>query len=150
MSVRRAGVSERTVHKLEHKGVLVPNDLVELRKRGVSDSVPLRQLDDVGVDYIVRSDEMKKLRTAGVRPVVTDALFDASERFRRERYEDRYESQGYGGTPWWVYGLGLGLAAHSLHSDHHYYNGYGYRGYGYGRYNGYRGHGGHHGHGHRH
>lgn len=139
MSVRRAGVSERTVHKLEHKGVLQPTDLVELRKRGVSDAVPLRQLDKVGVDYIVRPDELKKLRAEGVRPIVTDALLDASDEFRREHYEereDRYESGSR--VPWWVYGVGLGIAAHALHRSYDDCD-YGYRGYRYGGYYGYRG-----------
>src|SRR5436190_22961038 len=78
-AVRAAGVSERTVGKLEHRGVLAPNDLVELKKRGVSDAVAIRQLDRVGVDYVVQRDDVRRLRSAGVAQVVVDALLDASD-----------------------------------------------------------------------
>jgi hypothetical protein len=109
-SVRAAGVSERTVAKLDHHGVLVPNDLIELKRRGVPDSVPIRHLDKVGVDYVAQRDDFRRLRSAGVRPAVSDALADASREFVRGRYAPpSYFAAGfdapwhYGGRWWWPY-----------------------------------------------
>ena len=126
-AVRAAGVEEGTVRKLEHHGVLLPNDLIELKKRGVSDAVPLRQLDEVGVDYLVQRDDLRKLRSAGVARVVSDALIDASDRFWRERRAQAYyygygePYPGYYGGPWWWPEVTLGYAwgwGHGGHSGH--------------------------------
>jgi hypothetical protein len=109
-SVRASGVSERTVAKLEHRGVLAPNDLIELEKRGVSDAVPIRLLDKVGVDYVVQKDDMRRLRSAGVSSEVRDALAEASREFVHDRYAPRpYYEIGfdapwhYGARWWWPY-----------------------------------------------
>jgi hypothetical protein len=98
------------VIKLERRGVLAPNDLIELKRRGVNDSVPIRQLDKVGVDYVVQKEDMRRLRSAGVDPDVREALADASARFVRDRYAPRpyYEFDiaapwHYGGRWWWPY-----------------------------------------------
>ena len=115
-SVRAAGVSERTVGKLEHRGVLAPGDLVELKKHGISDAVSLRQLDEVGVDYAVQRNDVRRLRTAGVAPVVTDALVDASDRFMRDRavpsgyYTNDYATPWHYGGPWWWPEVTLGYS----------------------------------------
>ncbi len=95
-AVRAAGVSGRIVAKLEDHGSLAPGDLVELKRRGVSDAVPIRQLDVDGVDYIVQRDEIVMLRKAKVRTAVTDALIAASDRFAH----DRYAPAAHGS--WWV------------------------------------------------
>jgi hypothetical protein len=86
-SVRAAGVSPSVVSKLKREDVLSPEDLIELRRHRVSDSVPIRHLDDVGVDYVVQRNDVKKLRAAGVRPAVVDELLSASRRFVEDRYE---------------------------------------------------------------
>jgi hypothetical protein len=85
-AVRAAGVSPNVVGKLTREDVLSPEDLIELRRHRVSDAVPIRHLDDVGVDYVVQRNDVKKLRAAGVRPAVVNELLSASRRFT-----DRYE-----------------------------------------------------------
>jgi hypothetical protein len=115
-AVRSAGVRQRTLHKLEHRGVLTPEDLIELRARGVSDNVAVRQLDEVGVDYAVQGDEIARLRRAGVSVRVRNALAKASDEFVRDRYhrrgpdvyfgdpyyfDDGYYGGYYGGYPWY-------------------------------------------------
>lgn len=115
-SVRAAGVSDRTVGKLEHRGILAPGDLIELKRHGVSDAVPIRQLDRVGVDYVVQRDDLRRLRSAGVARVVADALVEASERFVSERYVPAgYYTYGYPtpwhyGGPWWWPEVSLGYS----------------------------------------
>ena len=86
-AVRAAGVSPQVVAKLRHDDVLSPEDLIELRRHRVGDSVPIRHLDEVGVDYVVQRNDVKKLRSAGVRPAVVDELLSASRRFVVDRYE---------------------------------------------------------------
>lgn len=101
-AVRAAGVSPRTVAKLERGGPLAPEEVIELRRRGVSDAVPLRQLNEHAVDYIVQREDIARLRGAGVRPAVREALIEASDRFARERRSPRrvwYD-------PWWDFGYG--------------------------------------------
>jgi hypothetical protein len=127
-SVRASGVSERTVAKLEHHGSLTPNELIELRRHGVSDSVPLRQLDEDGVDYLVQRNDLRTLRSAGVRPVVTEALVDASDRFAADRAHHAYHaSYYYDGPPWWYWlpaiSVGYIWGGH-YHHDHHDHGGH--------------------------
>jgi hypothetical protein len=86
-AVRAAGVSRSTVTKLERDYVLLPEDLIELRQHRVADSVPVRHLREVGVDYIAQRDDLRRMRSAGVRPIVVDELIFASHRFIRDRYE---------------------------------------------------------------
>jgi hypothetical protein len=88
-SVRAAGVSPRTVAKLQRDDVLAPEDLIELRQHRVADSVPVRHLREVGVDYIAQRNDLRRLRAAGVRPIVVDELIFASQRFVRDRHDDR-------------------------------------------------------------
>lgn len=112
-AVRAAGVSSRTVAKLEHRGVMEPADLIELRRRGISDQVPLRQIDKVGVNYLVQRRDMAAMRSAGVRPEVRDALLDASDRFARDR-NTRYAYSIGIYDPWpyydpWYWPLGVSL-----------------------------------------
>ena len=87
-AVRAAGVSPNLVNKLEHDRVLTPEDFIQLRRHRVSDAVPIRHLDEVGVDYLVQRDDIKKLRNAGVRPAVVDELLFACRRYA-ERRSDR-------------------------------------------------------------
>jgi hypothetical protein len=135
-AVRAAGVAPRTVSKLEHRGVLEPSDLIELRRRGVDDAVPIRQLDKVGVDYVVQRDDFRKLRAAGVRPAVNDALLEASREFVEERYRPR-GSWEVGFSPWDLLWLAnVGLVAWGYHDYYHHHHGHH--------------HHGHHGRGHRH
>lgn len=115
-SVRASGVSERTVEKLQHHGILAPGDLIELKQHGVNEAVPIRQLDRVGVDYVVQRDDLRRLRSAGVPSTVADALIHASDRFLADRYvPGGYYSAAYPypyhyGGPWWIPDVTLGYS----------------------------------------
>lgn len=87
-AVRAAGVPPRTVAKLERDRVLEPSDLVELRRHRVRDEIPVKHLRDVGVDYLPQRDDLRRLRSAGVRPLVIDELIRASQRFVEDRYAE--------------------------------------------------------------
>ena len=93
-AVRAAGVSNRTVAKLEHEGILAPEDLIELRRRGVNDGIAIRHLDDVGVDYVVQRNDLRQLRRAGVRPAVVQELVRQSNDFYEDVYDDSRWSIG--------------------------------------------------------
>jgi hypothetical protein len=84
-AVRSAGVAPRTVAKLERDRVLLPEDLVELRRHRVPDAITVRHLREVGVDYLPQRNDLQRLRSGGVQPVVVDELIFASRRFLRER-----------------------------------------------------------------
>lgn len=123
--VRQSGVSPAVVGKFEHSSELRPGEIIELTKRGVSDDLIIKQIEDAGVDYVVNADDVKRLRRAHVSKPVLDALLAASDEFARDHapgrqprvyasiygpsvydYEDPYfYGPGYG-VP--VYGVGLG------------------------------------------
>jgi hypothetical protein len=109
-AVRAAGVSPGLVRKLGHRGVLSPGDIIELKRRNVTDAVALRQLNRVGVNYLVGTSILDQFRTAGVSDSVSTAVVTASRKsgmgFRRRdglgwngssghpyspSYYDRYE-----------------------------------------------------------
>ena len=105
-SVRAAGVSPALVHRLAHWGVLSPEDLIELKRRHVNDAIALRQLDRVGVDYIVSKDIIRQLRKAGISEDVISAVTVAGQRFAEQFHQyhpSRYWADGWygpGGYPY--------------------------------------------------
>ena len=98
-AVRAAGVSPELVRKLEHWGVLSPEDLIELKRRHVNDAVALRQLDRVGVNYVVSKSIRKQLRGAGVSQTVIEALDIAGRRYEMQ-FRHPYGPGWYGGWGW--------------------------------------------------
>jgi hypothetical protein len=132
-AVRAAGVSPSTVYKLEHDRVILPEDIIELRRRRVSDSVPIRHLQEVGVDYIPQRTDLRRMRAADVHAVVIDEVIIAGQRFASDRYD----------RPSFAWGLSI-----PFYSWYPYY-GHGDYGWGYGgNYYGHYGHRDHHDHGH--
>jgi hypothetical protein len=106
-AVRAAGVSPRVVSKLANERVLAPNDLIELRRKRVSDEIAIRHLDDVGVDYLVQRNDIQKLRAAGVRPGVINELLDASSDFVQQHTRAAgYWSVGIDSYDPWFYPMG--------------------------------------------
>ena len=79
--IRAAGVHPETMAHLSQNTPLTPSDLIDLKKRGVSESVAIRHLDSIGVDYEVRKEDMERLRAANVPERVREALMRASDRF---------------------------------------------------------------------
>jgi hypothetical protein len=131
-AARMAGVSPSIVAKLEHDRVLTPGDIIELRRHHVPDSVPIRHLREVGVDYMPHRDDLRKMRAADVHAVVIDELIIAAQRFVAERYY----------RPAFSWGIGMPYYGWDPFYDY---------GWGYGSYSvGYYRHGGHHDHGHHH
>ncbi len=80
-AARAAGVSPTTMRKLERWGSLSSDDLIELKRRKVNDSVALRQLDRAGVDFVMDKSEIRKLEAAKVSREVIIAAENASRRF---------------------------------------------------------------------
>ncbi len=80
-AARAAGVSPTLMRKLERWGSLSSEDLIELKRRKVNDSVALRQLDRAGVDFVMDKAEIKKLEAAKVSREVITAAENASLRF---------------------------------------------------------------------
>jgi hypothetical protein len=98
-TVRAAGVSPRTVAKLDANAPISPEDVIELRRHRVSDSVPIYHLDRIGVDYAVTKDDLKAMRAAKVSSEVSNAVADASRRFTSYRYAPR--RSWYWGYDYW-------------------------------------------------
>ena len=90
-AVRAAGVSAGLAHKLEHWRVIEPEDIIELHRRHVNDAIALRQLDRVGVNYVVDKGILRQLRKAGVSDTVLTAVVTAGR-----RYEEQFHPY-YGG-----------------------------------------------------
>lgn len=85
-AIRAAGVPAETVRHLSENAPLTPADLVDLKRRGVDDSVAVLHLDRVGLDYEAKKDDLARLRAANVSDSVRDAFSRASDRFVYWRY----------------------------------------------------------------
>jgi hypothetical protein len=103
-AARSAGVSPEVMHKIERWGYLSPGDIIELKRRHVNDAIALRQLDRIGVDYIVDKDTLRQLRKAGVSELVVSAVILAGRRFE-EQFQQHRVGYWYGAAygPWGPY-----------------------------------------------
>ena len=110
-AARAAGVSAALVHKLEHWRSLSPEDLIELKRHRVNDAVALRQLDRVGVDYVVDKSIPKQLRAAGVSQTVIAAVILAGRRFEEQFQRPYSGAWGYPYDPFF-YDLGWPYPRH--------------------------------------
>lgn len=121
--IRQRGVRPEVLAKLEHRGSLDPEDIIELKRAGVSDEQVVRHLENTGVNYVVTRSDAVRLRKARVSPRVIDSLLNASERFAlREAYEP-YDDGWYYGNPWAsnFYGdwqVGYSVSSHRWHDGH--------------------------------
>lgn len=96
--------------KLSRGLPLNPSDVIELTRRGVADSMIIRQIQDHGVASLIERNDVARMRRAGVRPAVIDAMLWASDDFaRRYAARDYYGAFGpyYGLWPWYA-GMGFG------------------------------------------
>ena len=98
--IRQRGLRPELLGKLEHRRALEPDDLIELRRARVDDELVVRQLEDVGINYLVPRSDAARLRAAHVSPRVLDALIHASERFARREAYDPYEDGWFYADPW--------------------------------------------------
>ncbi len=122
--IRRHDLRPALLAKLERRRPLEPEDLIELKRAGVSDAQVEKHLNDVGVNYVVTRGDAVQLRKARVSPHVIDTLLRASERFAGRRYELPYENGWYYGDPWGpgFYGdwsIGYERFGRGWHDGHH-------------------------------
>jgi hypothetical protein len=129
--IRGSGVPPRLYGKMEDGRELTPEDVIELTRRHVPDRYILRQIDDVGVDYVLSPADVKRLRQARVSPPVLDALVMASDEFA-SRYaapsrgvfytgpDPYYYDDGYYGPgPYPIHGsIGIGISSGRGHWHH--------------------------------
>ena len=104
---RTKGLSARTLSKIEHRGTLTPENIIELKNRRVSDDLVIRHLDTIGVDYIPQKEDIKRLRSAGVRQEVITSVVRAGNRFvgyLNSPPPQLYYSYSYWGDPYYPYG----------------------------------------------
>ena len=121
-AVRAAGVSPDVVHKLERWRVLSPEDIIELHRRHVNDAIALRQLDRIGVDYIVGKDILRQLRKAGVSQEVVAAVILAGQRFAEQFHQ--YHPGGYWADGWYgPYGYPYGYGPYFDYGPRPYFYG---------------------------
>jgi hypothetical protein len=82
-ALRAKGVPPPLVTKLERRGVLSPGEIIALHKSGVPSELVARHLDQVGIDYALDRDDLRKLETARVPDQVILAARRASSRYQR-------------------------------------------------------------------
>ena len=126
--IRGSGVSPRIYAKMDEGHELRPEDVIELTRRHVPERYILRQIDDVGVDYVLGPDDYKRLERARVSPAVIDALVVASNQFseryaapRRRVYvgDPYYYGDPYLDGPPYVSGsVGIGFSSGRYHRHH--------------------------------
>jgi hypothetical protein len=100
--VRQHGVSPAVVGKMQDGRVLSPGDVIELTRRGVSDVFIIRQIEDVGVDYVLHRNDFKRLQEARVSGPVMDALIAASDDFA-SRNTPEGRGRAYAADPGYPY-----------------------------------------------
>lgn len=93
--IQRSGASPRVVTKMADGRPVTPEDVIELTRRRVPDPYILRQIDDVGVDYVLSPEDFTKLKKARVSPPVIDALVVASDEFAERYTLPRYSGYAY-------------------------------------------------------
>lgn len=103
--IRQHGVSPAVVGKMQDGRELHPGDVIELTRRGVPDGLIIRQIDDVGVDYVLNRDDVKRMQNARVSRPVIDALVAASDDFA-SRYSPSHHVRVYAGDPYDPYYYG--------------------------------------------
>ena len=124
--IRQHHLRPELLAKLERRRTLEPEDLLELKRAGISDAQVEKQLNDVGVNYVATREDAVRLRKAGVSARVIDALLRASERFAAQQSApEPYDDGWYYGDPWgpgfygdWSLGVGGGFHSHHRHRGH--------------------------------
>ena len=105
--IRQQGVPPAIVGKMERGHVLKPAEVIELARRGVPDTLILRQINDAGLDYVLGKNDLASLRAARISQPVIDALEAESDRFARNyapgfgpHYVSPYDDETYGSDPY--------------------------------------------------
>ena len=122
--IRQRDLRPELLTKMERRRAVDPEDVIELKRAGVSDDLVVKHLNDVGVNYVVTREDAVRLRKAGVRAWVIDSVLRASERFAARNYDSPYDDGYYYDEPWspYVYG-GWGIGISSYGYGHHHGHG---------------------------
>lgn len=80
-TIRSHKVPPAVYRKLKEREVATPADLIVLTRCRVPDALIVKQIDTIGIDYMLRRSEVTELQSAGVSPAVIESLVAASERF---------------------------------------------------------------------
>jgi hypothetical protein len=125
--LRQLRIRPDLMDKLEHKRPLEPEEIIELKRAGMSDELIVKHLNDVGVDYILTRPDIEKLRAARISPRVMQALAFASSRFTSGVMRYNSYDPYFFYDPWfpglygdWTIGFGFGGG----HHDHHGHDGH--------------------------
>ena len=125
--IRQRGLRPELLSKLEHRGFLDTDDIIELKRAGMPDEQVVRHLENAGVNSVVTRSDAVRLRKARVSARVIDSLRNASERFAmREAYQP-YDDGWFYADPWYPYFYGswqvgygnFGHDGHHGHGGHH-------------------------------
>ena len=111
--IRQRDLRPELLAKMERRRALEPEEVIELKRAGVSDEHIEKHLNDVGVNYILTREDAVRLRKARVSAHLIDTLLRASERFAARESRQPYE-EGWSYTdPWsphfygdWTVGFG--------------------------------------------
>jgi len=77
--IKGSGASPRVVAKMQEGDVLTPDDVIELTRRRVPERYIIRQIEDAGLDYALRSEDIQRMKKAKVSPLVVNAMIEQSE-----------------------------------------------------------------------
>ena len=125
--IRQRGLRPEVLSKLEHRGFLDTDDLIELRRTGVPDEQVVRHLENAGVNYVATRSDAARLRKARVSQRVIDSFLNASERFAMRAGFQQDDDGWFFADPWYPYFYGswqvgygsFGHDGHHGHGGHH-------------------------------
>lgn len=136
--IRGTGVTPRVYEKMQRGREISPEDVIEMTRKHVPSRYIVRQVEDIGLDYVLSPEDVKKMEKARVSRDVIDTMIAASDEFgsqyaspRRSSvtfysgydpyfYDDYYYGPGYGyyRRPYPVYGT-VGVAVVPRHRHWH-------------------------------
>jgi hypothetical protein len=97
--LRSTGLPPQIVRKMERGAPLTPPEVIALARHRVPDSFTLRHLEDAGVNYLVTTSDVVRMRRGGVSARVIDVLLAECDDFA-SRYGQHPVDVSVG--MWWV------------------------------------------------
>ena len=79
--IRGSGVTPRVYEKMQRGREISPEDVIEMTRKHVPSRYIVRQIEDIGLDYVLSPDDVKKLEKARVSRDVIDTMIAASDEF---------------------------------------------------------------------
>ena len=101
--IRGSGVTPRVYDKMERGREITPEDVIEMTRKHVPSRYIVRQVEDIGLDYVLSPEDVKKMEKARVSRDVVDTMIAASDEFASRYGGSRRSVTFYSGVDPYFY-----------------------------------------------